>query len=168
MQKIFEPDQMEAATLSKVRAKIRSMGLPDPEQPKYDIPEVPKNLLSRGGDFITELYRQLLAWYEFLLHVHGVAELQAKEWKNNVAVMTKKLVKDGLEEDKVDADQAVAAARLAMQSSDQEAELLKIRVSILDRRMKMVSRAITILEQEMEKSKRGGNIGAGKPWPFKR
>ncbi|NMC34645.1 MAG: hypothetical protein GYA36_19660 [Veillonellaceae bacterium] len=166
MQKILDPDSLEYSTLERVRERAREQGLQEPRRPKGVIPDVPLDLSSRGGSFLVDLYRELVAWYEFSSFQAAIADLKSGEWKNNLGLLLKAHAKDGMAPEEIETDETVIAVRKALQVSEQEATLWGNQKSNLDRLMKMVSRSVEVLKLEAEKGQRSGGIGE-KPWPFR-
>lgn len=166
MQKVLEPEHLEYSTLSKVRERLKAQGLVPPVKPAVDIPEIPKDLATRGGDEVVELYRLCASWHEYVSHAHAIASLMAKEWKNNLTLLVKSQKKAGRDADDIELDPTIIAAKRSMQIAEQEAELWGVQKSVLDRRMKLVSRTVEVLKLDAESSRRSGNVGT--PWPFPR
>jgi len=165
MRQITAPENTEYSTLEKVRAKLRAMGLQEPEKPEGDTyPECPLDLSSIGGDAVTTLQQEFNRWYGWVSYANAVADEAAKEWASGIRLLEKTLIKkEGMSKDETELDLRIIAMRHTQQLFSQEATLTGVHKSILDRYLKATSRVIEVIRMNLERGRRGGNMGMP-PW----
>jgi len=163
MQTISPPENEKYATLEKVRARLKEKGLTEFSKPSWGVPELPKDLISQGGDKMTEIYRECEGYFSWILWEYSLARETAGEWKNALKLLEKALSKQGLKPEEIETDPRTIALRQAVQASSQEEHLLEVHKDSLDRKMKIASRAVTVLQLNHDTAQRANNIGQ-QPW----
>lgn len=148
----------------EIKEFMRSQGLTPPEIPGEDRPEVPDDVADLPHKVVGELLTKLTAWHSYVSHKAMVAENLAEAMKDmyDDAYGQVYLVKAGTAQERkflTDLDPKVRAYKQACSRTKKEARTLANDLANLDREIKTVSRAITLLEAESRIQSRDYNVG---------
>lgn len=176
------------ATLEDVEKNLANMGFPSERpRPKFDLPDITVETLTRfTNDQYSEIYSQLLAWFNYLVPIHADVKaglLQAQNQLDLVEASVKKRLTDvnknknkgegklSAEEVRTEVlvDPTYQAALLEVQTRKQMLLKLDAYWEIADRSLRVVSRQIEIKKIEFDSSNRDGNNNRGPfvPRPIK-
>lgn len=165
------------ATLSDVEENLAKMGFPaQREQPNFPLPEITVSVLTKyNNDQYSEVYAQLLAWFNYLVPIHADAKaalLQAQNQLDLVEASTQeRLVEQNKNKtkgegrlteaeikNKVLCDPTYQTALLEVQTRKQAFIKLDAYWDIADRGLKVISRQIEVKKIEFGGSNREGNL----------
>jgi hypothetical protein len=153
-------DELQAlSTLRHVKEKLRKMGVEEPVEPEYKIPDIPRDISSLGDSEVGDLYGKLLEWDNYFTLQTAWADAEAKEAKNKLQLIITKL-SGGKKKTthQFDGDSRVLTARAELQECEQISGILEATHKTFSSKLRMVSRNIELRKLEWEKNHRGSGI----------
>jgi hypothetical protein len=152
--------ELEAlSTLRHVKDKLKTMGVEEPVEPDFKIPDLPTDISAMTDREIGDLYAKLLEWDNYFTLQTAWADAEAKEAKNKLQLIIMKV--SGGKKKKTyeyDNDSRVLEARAEVQGCEQVSMILEATHKTFSAKLRMVSRNIELRKLEWEKNHRGSGI----------
>ena len=152
--------ELEAlSTLRHAREKLKKMGVEEPVEPSFKIPDIPEDISTLSDKEVGDLYAKLLEWDNYFTLQTAWADAEAKEAKNKLQLIIVKL--SGGKKKKThdyDNDERVLSARAEVQQAEQISGILEATHKTYSAKLRMVSRNIELRKLEWEKNHRSGGI----------
>lgn len=172
----LEAIQRKFTTQATVEADLKAMGIEDPKQPAYALPELDAKLLTTlDSNEYTEMYTRQLAWSNYLTPILAKVLSGLVEAENQMVLIKAKIEETIREQNKLKTkedrlntddiknavlnDPVYQEAMLESQSLKQYKLRLEAAHEIAGRNLKLLSRQVEIRRQDLDSQIAEGGIG---------